>query len=180
MRVGRHFSQSESEAPQSSQHDSPPHTLLSIPYVEPLAGSRAQVWSNSNSPRGSIPGSGRSPGAGNGNPFQYSCLGNLMDRRTWVEGGGWDRGQLQSMESQRVGHNWAHTHLSQLLPWWLLEVRQCLLSTVTELQEAAPWLLVAQDFVAKEIKVVDQFAIEIFLLDEEVRCFRIGFITSLD
>ena len=30
---------------------------------------------------GSIPGSGRSPGEGNGNPFQYSCLGNPRDRR---------------------------------------------------------------------------------------------------
>ena len=29
---------------------------------------------------GSIPGSGRSPREGNGNPFQYSCLGNPMDR----------------------------------------------------------------------------------------------------
>ena len=29
---------------------------------------------------GSIPGSGRSPGKGNGNPLQYSCLGNSMDR----------------------------------------------------------------------------------------------------
>ena len=29
---------------------------------------------------GSIPGSGRSPGEGNGNPFQYSCLGNPMHR----------------------------------------------------------------------------------------------------
>ena len=29
---------------------------------------------------GSIPGLGRSPGEGNGNPFQYSCLGNPMDR----------------------------------------------------------------------------------------------------
>ena len=28
---------------------------------------------------GSIPESGRSPGAGNGNPLQYSCLGNSMD-----------------------------------------------------------------------------------------------------
>ena len=27
-----------------------------------------------------IPGSGRSPGEGNGNPLQYSCLGNSMDR----------------------------------------------------------------------------------------------------
>ena len=32
---------------------------------------------------GSIPGSGRSPGVGNGNPLQYSCLENLMDRGAW-------------------------------------------------------------------------------------------------
>ena len=32
---------------------------------------------------GSIPGSGRSPGEGNGNPLQYSCLENPMDRGTW-------------------------------------------------------------------------------------------------
>ena len=30
---------------------------------------------------GSIPGSGRSPGEGNGNPLQYSCLKNSKDRR---------------------------------------------------------------------------------------------------
>ena len=32
---------------------------------------------------GSIPGLGRSPGEGNGNPFQYSCLENPMDRGVW-------------------------------------------------------------------------------------------------
>ena len=32
---------------------------------------------------GSIPGSGRSPGGGNGNPLQYSCLENPMDRGAW-------------------------------------------------------------------------------------------------
>ena len=32
---------------------------------------------------GSIPGSGRSPGGGHGNPLQYSCLENLMDRAVW-------------------------------------------------------------------------------------------------
>ena len=32
---------------------------------------------------GSIPGLGRSPGEGNGNPLQYSCLGNPMDRGEW-------------------------------------------------------------------------------------------------
>ena len=32
---------------------------------------------------GSIPGWGRFCGKGNGNPLQYSCLGNLMDRGAW-------------------------------------------------------------------------------------------------
>ena len=45
---------------------------------------------------GSIPGLERSPGEGKGNPLQYSCLENPMDREAW-----W----LQSMESQRVRHN---------------------------------------------------------------------------
>ena len=41
-----------------------------------------------------IPGSGRSPRGGNGNPLQYSCL-------LWSE----KLGRLQSMGSQRVGNN---------------------------------------------------------------------------
>ena len=32
---------------------------------------------------GLIPGLGISPGKGNGNPLQYSCLGNPMDREAW-------------------------------------------------------------------------------------------------
>jgi len=45
---------------------------------------------------GLIPGLGRSPGEGNGNPLQYSCVENSMYRGVW-----W----LQSMGSQRVGHD---------------------------------------------------------------------------
>ena len=45
---------------------------------------------------GSVPGWERCPGEGNGNPLQYSCLENPMDR-----------GGLQSMGSQRVGHDLA-------------------------------------------------------------------------
>ena len=44
----------------------------------------------------SIPGLERSPGEGNGNPLQYSCLENPMDRGT---------GGLQSMGSQSVRHD---------------------------------------------------------------------------
>ena len=42
---------------------------------------------------GLLPGMGRSPGEGNGNPLQYSCLENPMDRRAW-----------QGLK--RVGYNW--------------------------------------------------------------------------
>ena len=38
---------------------------------------------------GLIPGSGRSPGEGNGNPLQYSCLGNPMDREAWWAADHW-------------------------------------------------------------------------------------------
>ena len=38
--------------------------------------------SNAGDP-GSIPGLGRAPGEGNGNPFQYACLENPMDRGAW-------------------------------------------------------------------------------------------------
>ena len=48
---------------------------------------------------GSIPGLGRFPGEGNGNPLQYSCLENPIDRGAWC--------RLLSMGSQRVGHGWA-------------------------------------------------------------------------
>ena len=34
---------------------------------------------------GSIPGLGRSPVKGNGNPLQYACLGNPMDRGSWQD-----------------------------------------------------------------------------------------------
>ena len=46
---------------------------------------------------GSIPESGRSPGKGNSNPLQYSCLENPMDRGAW-----W----APAMGSQRVRHDW--------------------------------------------------------------------------
>ena len=45
---------------------------------------------------GSIPGSGRSPGGGHGNPLECSCLENPMDK---------EPGGLQSVASQRAGHD---------------------------------------------------------------------------
>ena len=48
-----------------------------------------------------IPGLGRFPEGGNGDPLQYSCLENSMDRGAW-----WAIAQGVA----RVGYDWAHTH----------------------------------------------------------------------
>ena len=60
---------------------------------------------------GSIPGLGRFPGEGNDNPLQYSCLGNLMDRRAWRV--------IESMGLQTVEHNLdtRQQHSSEQIFW---------------------------------------------------------------
>ena len=52
---------------------------------------------------GSVPGLGRSPGEGHGNPLQYSCLENSPQTK--------EPGGLQSMGSQRAGHDWVTKHM---------------------------------------------------------------------
>ena len=64
-----------------------PQVVLAVKNLPANAGDTGDV--------GSIPGSGRSPGGGNDNPLQYSCLGDLMNR---------EHGGLQSMGLQRAGH----------------------------------------------------------------------------
>ena len=67
---------------------------------------------------GLISGSGRSPGEGNSNPLQYSCLGNPMDRGNW-----W----VTVHKVLRVGHDLAAKQpqpkppldLDAILPSWL-------------------------------------------------------------
>ena len=56
---------------------------------------------------GSIPGWGRSSGGGNGNPLQYSCLGNPMDRGAW-----W-----AAVHGVRVGQDWATEHMFPRAQW---------------------------------------------------------------
>ena len=61
-------------------------------------GSDGKVSAYNAGDQGSIPGSGRSPGEGHGNPLQYYCLATLKPRTE-------ELGRLQSMGSQRVGHD---------------------------------------------------------------------------
>ena len=48
-----------------------------------LGGSDGKAFACNAGDPGLISGSGRSPGEGNGNPLQYSCLENTMDGRAW-------------------------------------------------------------------------------------------------
>ena len=65
---------------------------------------------------GCIPGLGRSPGGGNGNPLQYSCLENPMDRGAW-----WVT--VHGIEkSQTWLSNWACTHIPVLYKIFLYRV----------------------------------------------------------
>ena len=55
-------------------------TLITIEYP---GGSEGKAPACNAGDPGSIPGLGSSPGEGNGNPLQYSCLENPMDGRAW-------------------------------------------------------------------------------------------------
>ena len=62
------------------------HVVICVPYRHILgfpAGSEVKASACNVGDPGSIPRSGRSPGEGNGNPLQYSCLGNPMDGGAW-------------------------------------------------------------------------------------------------
>ena len=51
--------------------------------MDNFSGAEVKVSACNVGDLGSIPGLGRSPGEGNGNPLQYSCLENPMDRGAW-------------------------------------------------------------------------------------------------
>ena len=57
--------------------------LLSLLIVGLPGGSGGKESTCNAGDQGLIPGLGRSPGEGNGNPPQYSCLENSMDREAW-------------------------------------------------------------------------------------------------
>ena len=58
----------------------PSHTWCE---VKQMRGSEGKASACNVGDLGSIPGLGRSPGEGNGNPLQYSCLENPMDGEAW-------------------------------------------------------------------------------------------------
>ena len=87
-------------------------TCLFIVFLGFPGGSEVKASACSAGDLGLIPGSGRSPGERNGNPLQYSWLGGL-----------------QSMGSQRVGHDWATSLSLYCLPSF--QEHACSMRTIT-------------------------------------------------
>ena len=103
-------------------------TLLNnlIPYSKPnmkgfprwLSDKESACQSRRLMNSGSIPGLGRYPGKGNGNPLQHSCLGNPMDR------GAWQSTVHGVAKSWTWLSNWAHTYKPSKKQRWRLQI-QC-------------------------------------------------------
>ena len=71
-----------------------------------LGGAVVKLLPASARDAGSIPGWGRSPGEGNGNPLQHSCLGNPMDRGAWWATVHRGRKELDRTEHACTTRNW--------------------------------------------------------------------------
>ena len=57
--------------------------IVTLGFPQRLSGKESTFSGGAAEDAGSIPGSGRSPGEGHGNPLQYSSLENPMNRRAW-------------------------------------------------------------------------------------------------
>ena len=77
-------------------------------YTDGSAGKESACRAGDTGDVGSIPGLGRSPGGGNDNPFQSSCL-----EIPWTE----EPDKLESVGSQRVGHDRAHAYTHTGKSW---------------------------------------------------------------
>ena len=67
-----------------------------------------------------IPGLGRSSGGGNGNPLQYSCLGNPMDKGTWRAAV--HKGQKESDKTEATEHTYMYAIKYFSTAWFLIAV----------------------------------------------------------
>ena len=96
--------------------------------------------------KGSISGSGRSPGGGHGNPLQYSCLENLMDRGAWQV-------IVHSVTKSRTRLKWLSMHAQ-----WASCLEPVALNTFSIFGEiAAAWVLALNSMTGKRIALNNLF-----------------------
>ena len=91
-----------------------------------LRGSDGNEYACSAGDPDSVPGSGRSPGEGNGYPLQYSCLKNSMGRETWeatVRGAAKSQTRMSIWYTQRP-HLWILSHPKVIITYDFLRLQQ--------------------------------------------------------
>ena len=74
-----------------------------------------------------FPGLGRSSGEGYGNPLQYPCMGNSMDREVWWATSPWGHKELDTTE--QLTHTHTHTHMTVPTGSWsecMKKINTCL------------------------------------------------------
>ena len=90
---------------------------------------------------GSIPGSGRSPGEGNGNPLQYSCLENPMDRGAWwatIQRAAKSQTGLKGLSAREGRGSGNECALTRFLGWGLF-TEQCVLTGGGQGTDCVSW-----------------------------------------
>ena len=105
---------------------------------------KASAWNAGD--QGSIPGSGRSPGEGNGNPLQHSYLENPMDEGAWLIGySPWGHKQSDTTERLHLGFsmydimssaNWEFYYFSDLDSFYFFFFSKCYRTSQTMLNNS--------------------------------------------
>ncbi|CAI9173973.1 unnamed protein product [Rangifer tarandus platyrhynchus] len=80
------------------------YVILDFPITSVLSGSGGKESSCSVGDPGSVPGLGRSPGEGKGNPLQYSCLGKSHGQRSLVGYSVWGCKESDTTEQRTLSH----------------------------------------------------------------------------
>ena len=100
---------------------------------------------------GLIPGSGRCPEVGNGNPLQCSCLDNPRTEVLW---------RLQTMGSQRVGNKWVTEHSTYYICKCVLNSHTCIIEFNMNYWSGRIRIWAKQTYVCKQAPTLTSFLLE--------------------
>ena len=124
--------------------------MLGLPWQ--LSGKESSCNAGDTGDVGSIPGSGRSPHGGHGNPFQYSCLENHMDRGAWwaaVHRVAKSQTRLKQLSVHTCTHTHTHSIMITLFKLSYISWNSNSLNETAEWAGKKKWMLIFLVFIAR-------------------------------